>query len=130
MTTPNDAFGKLSTDLNTLLQRTVAEIGNRLVAKTPVLTGEARAGWNASTDTPDLTHDATKRDLSGTSTIADIASYAATLPNGSSLHFISNGTPYIEQLEMGSSEQNPTGMARTTELEIGAIVDEAARGLF
>jgi hypothetical protein len=79
------------------------DLYNRIVDKTPVDTGKAKANWNMSVDSVDTTvTDSTTRKL--------IGSLGGISPNGDSTVWITNHLHYIYELEHGRSGQAPSGM--------------------
>ena len=73
-----------------------------IVKKTPVDTGRARANWNVSAGSPDLsTSEETRESPKSISTIPD--------PQGDESMFISNNLPYITKLEYGGYPNPPKG---------------------
>lgn len=87
----------------------------RLMQKTPVDTGRAKANWNVSRGSPDLTtttHTDERRALrKGQLTVGFFRLSKEDL-------WLANGLPYIERLEYGWSKQAPLGMARLTVSEL------------
>ena len=104
------------------LMRAVAlETVSRVMLRTPVDTGRARANWNVTMDAPDTdTNDDTdwQGKLGGNQGFVGEAEFAG----GRSL-FLSNGQPYIERLEAGYSKQAPAGMVELTMAEMSAFVE-------
>lgn len=86
-----------------------------IVARTPVLTGNARASWQASLYAPDFT-----RATGGTkdSPLAPPTFPLTSAPLGAKV-YISNATPYIMPLEYGWSNKAPQGMVRVTLASLG-----------
>jgi hypothetical protein len=92
------------------------EIFARILDRTPVLTGNAQANWHITMDVPS---DSYWPKL----TQVDYASQFGAL---NVLHnvkqfkmiFIQNNTPYIGDLEYGSSLKSPEGMVRVTVAEM------------
>lgn len=86
--------------------------------------GRARANWNVSLGTPDLsvTFDI---DASGAGTVARGATRIGTDTNGEDAYIV-NSLPYIRPLEYeGHSRQAPAGMVRVTVAEWQTHVDRA-----
>lgn len=109
------------------VQHVVAEVGARLVERTPVDEGTARANWKAELGSYS-TSTTKDKDPSGTSTPAEIAAVAEGVKAGDVV-FVTNSLPYIGQLEHGSSKQAPRGMVSVTAREFQAIAREAAEKL-
>lgn len=91
-----------------LMRETAIRAADNIAAATPVDTGRARANWNLSAGTPDLTT------TEGTSR----QGYDAEQITGTEKElFISNGLPYIEKLNEGSSTQAPANF-----VELGVML--------
>lgn len=106
----------------------------KIVRKTPVDTGRARANWNISVNAPDRTvHDTPLLRAIHGMTTPDPASFAAThsaLNRAAGLEvtpqdeiWISNNLPYIVALEHGHSQQAPAGMVMLSVFEVSAELD-------
>lgn len=108
-----------------VLQGVVKEVGERLVQRTPVEFGEARANWQASINTPAATH-TPDLDPSGQGAIADIGRTAERAKFGDAVYVL-NAAPHIKSLEDGHSKQAPAGMVAVTVAEGRQIVEEVAR---
>lgn len=109
-----------------------------IVKKTPVDTGRARANWNVSVGSPDLS---TTEDTRKTPKLKD----KMPDPNGDESIFISNNLPYITKLEYGGypnppkkgsgktvngySKQAPEGMVGVTLANNEAIFNAALRSV-
>lgn len=109
-----------------------------IVKKTPVDTGRARANWNVSVGSPDLsTTEDTRQTPKSKDTMPD--------PKGDESIFISNNLPYITTLEYGGfpnppnkdggktingfSKQAPEGMVGVTLANNEAIFNAALRSV-
>ena len=109
-----------------------------IVKKTPVDTGRARANWNVSVGSPDLsTTEDTRKTPKSKDKIPD--------PNGDESIFISNNLPYITKLEYGGypnppkkgsgktvngySKQAPEGMVGVTLANNQNIFNAAVRSV-
>ena len=97
------------------------EMQKRIMDKTPVDTGRARANWNASIGDAD---GSTSESTSASATLARANAVVSgfELSEGASF-FVANGLPYIESLEEGSSRQAPNGMAQITVRELKRLAD-------
>ena len=92
-----------------------SEAGNRIIARTPVDTGFARAGWFPTVNgQPGLGQGAVVAEVS-----------FSGLKIGDRLGLASN-VEYIVGLEYGHSAQAPEGMVRVTVMQWQAIVAEVA----
>ena len=109
-----------------------------IVKKTPVDTGRARANWNVSVGSPDLsTTEDTRKTPKSKDKMPD--------PNGDESIFISNNLPYITKLEYGGypnppkkgsgktvngySKQAPEGMVGVTLANNQNIFNAAVRSV-
>lgn len=101
------------------------DAASRMIDRTPVKTGRARANWTVAVGTPwgDV-RDAT--DKSGQSTKSAASSALAAYRCGPTI-WITNNLPYIERLEDGWSRKAPAGMLGVTFIEIEALVSRIAR---
>jgi hypothetical protein len=102
-----------------VIQKITMEAFERVVLKTPVDTGRARANWSPAIGAPTTASSPDKMDKSGGATIA-LAQKAAFDWNCIGSIFLCNNLPYIGALEYGSSRQAPAGMVRVTLGEISA----------
>jgi len=109
-----DKFAQqLGLGIQQVVVRTGLEVFKRVVAKTPVDTGRARASWNFSKDAPDPT-------------VKPPGEYAApatpsapgAIPGEYPVIYISNNLDYILHLEQGRSQQAPGGMVGLTLAEV------------
>ena len=113
----------IDVDLDTVHDRVIHDIHNRVTMRTPVDTGRARASWQITTGAPSTfvpapaTYDST----------AGGAAYQPPPPITPPMSikdtvYITNNIPYIEYLENGTSDQSPTGMVAITLAEIEAEI--------
>ena len=87
------------------------ELGRRIMRRTPVDTGRARANWNASIGSPDAS---TTESTSSMTATARLVSTTAELQLFKGQEFwVTNGLPYIQALEDGHSTQAPRGFMVT-----------------
>lgn len=98
------------------------ELFSRVILKTPVDTGRARANWQVSIG---ATADGTLEleDKSGTATISAATATASGLRAGDVI-FLVNNLPYIQRLEDGYSGQAPAGMVGLSIQEFQQIADQ------
>lgn len=106
------------------LKKLTMEILRKLVLRTPVDTGRARANWNVEFGAPDpsVTEDT---DKTGGSTTAEGVSLLTGAEAGGKI-FITNNLVYIVPLEEGSSKQAPHGMVAVTLREFEGMVETVA----
>ena len=89
----------------------------RIVARTPVATGHARANWQVSLGGPALGVVA-GADPSGADTVAKGLAAINRDRDPFATVWITNNVPYIQTLERGSSEQTPASMVALTVAEL------------
>ena len=104
-------------DLSVVHRKIGLDILTGVVLKTPVDTGRARGGWQASVETFNE-DELGKEDKSGSSTISSGSTAIAKVRLGQTI-YIFNNVSYIVALEKGHSKQAPSGMLSRTLQEIG-----------
>jgi len=132
---------KCGRNADTVVRKTVLDIGKSLVEKTPVgdaeywahpappgyVGGHARANWSHSVGTQVI------KEFDAIDKTGDVsnARIAASVPQNAAgkVHFIQNSVPYIERLEDGHSRQAPNGMVELTRIEFQDFVQNASAGL-
>jgi hypothetical protein len=98
-------------------KKTMIELFNRVIQKSPVDTGRFRANWNCSIGSPDLST-SQAIDPSGSGAISKATSTVVSYTlNGQSV-FLTNNLPYADRLENGWSKQAPNGIVRLSVMEI------------
>jgi len=98
------------------------ELFSRVILKTPVDKGRARANWQVAIGgAPNGTLEL--EDKSGTATISAVTASAAGLRAGDVI-FLVNNLPYIQRLEDGYSGQAPAGMVGLTVQEFQRIAEQ------
>lgn len=109
-------------DVNTFFRKTVFEIYNGIVIKSPVDTGRFKGNWNISSGAVNYTYnDSATSSPYGEPANIDISSAILRL-DISKPAFISNGLPYSGRLETGYSKQAPSGMVDVTVVEYQARI--------
>lgn len=112
-------------DIDTVKRKIAFDVAARLVMRTPVDTGKARANWMVGVGSVNqsTTDD---EDKAGSSTITALAQdiKMANAKDDTSI-FITNSLPYIARLEYGFSQQAPEGMVRLTVAEFSGIAASA-----
>lgn len=125
---------KAQGNASAVIRKIAFDLGARIIMRTPVDTGRARANWVYGIGAPVLTTvDLVDRKGSVNGSGAGQSAAKDALLEGLSTFdasseqsiFIVNSVPYIGRLEYGSSKQAPTGMVRVTVAEFLGIVDEA-----
>jgi|CXWL01.1.fsa_nt_gi hypothetical protein len=110
-----DAFAKqVGIDYTKVVKRVAFDIFGRIVRRTPVDTGRARASWNISIGKPDLTvaPEGQQPVMNEVAAVAKAGAALATLTERGLTEpiWITNNLPYIVKLEEGHSQQAPKGM--------------------
>lgn len=103
-------------------RKVALELFGRVILKTPVDTGRARANWQVTIGT---TANGTVEidDKSGGATMSAATAASAGFNAGDTI-YLTNNLPYILKLEEGSSQQAPAGMVALTVQEFAAIVKQ------
>ena len=113
---------RANTDLDTVVRRATAQLWKAVVTKSPVLSGQFRDNWNASTGAPDTTTRIPAENGHGIREAARGASFAA-----GGVTYLSNGLPYGRRLEYeGWSKKSPNGMVRISVIEFANMVKNVA----
>lgn len=114
--------GRWNLDVNAVMKgfrgsvmRKAEEVTQRVydgvTARSPVFTGQFRASWNISQGVPNLsTIDFGGEKGSPIGLKRQIAKATTEVP----IFYVSNGKPYGQKLENGSSNQAPLGVVRVT----------------
>lgn len=112
---------------NDLVRALGFEALGRIMKKTPVDTGRARANWNVweGAEDPRTNPGATLKDVPSKQTEGQGRISLMDFWNGDKL-YITNGLPYIGPLENGDSTQAPRGMAKLTVAELRPLTDRIA----
>lgn len=95
-----------------ILRAIGAEVGEQLVAATPVDTGYARANWRPSINVPAVVP-ISALDPTGAQTAARIKTVSRLARIGDEV-WIANNAPYIGKLNQGSSPQAPAGFVQSS----------------
>ena len=103
------------------------QLFDRIIRRTPVDTGRARANWNADIDSADLST-TDEQDKSGGSTSAKMQDKTLKAQLGNTL-YLTNNLDYIGELEYGHSlDQAPDGMVRVTAAEFRQVLEGQKNG--
>jgi hypothetical protein len=121
-------------DLEEKARVPVRDLFKKIVMRTPVRRGRARANWNVSEGAPNYTY---TQETSLSRALAEVEK-VMTLP-ADSVIFLANGIPYIRLLEYGGypnppkkitgrtvggfSSQAPAGMVRISVAEFGGTIE-------
>lgn len=99
------------------------QVTEQVITRTPVDTGRARGNWNASIDTADDSVSDSARPGDATN---KARATVGRLEIGNTFT-LTNGLPYIQKLEYGSSAQAANGMVRVTVEEFNQRLAEVVR---
>lgn len=121
---------RVKAELDDKVRTKTVALFTRIINRTPVFTGCARANWNVSIGQPNFSFDRNERSINrALAEVTKVYSY----PSGS-VAYLSNGAPYIRLLEYGGyptprkptgrtvggySSQAPAGMVRVSIAELG-----------
>lgn len=116
---------KANADMKLVIQKISMEAFKRIIYRTPVDTGRARANWGCTIGKPRTGVQVESTDKSGgTTTAAMVATVQGFSGDGST--FMVNNLPYIHELEKGSSTQSPQGMVGVTAAEMAGFLGSKA----
>ena len=105
--------------LNTGLQETAYDAISRMIDRTPVKTGAAKAHWFAR-GSPAESFDKETTDKAGGRTKDRAKRDLKSVRVGDRVYLV-NSAPYFVFLEMGSSQQAPAGVVTITLAEMGLL---------
>lgn len=115
-------------DPSVVVQKVALDLFGRVILRTPVDSGRARANWQTSLGSPQEGEVETVNNIpvgaSGGSAFDEVAQVVSNYQGDESI-FLSNNLPYTEVLENGSSSQAPAGMVKVTLAEYPHIVENA-----
>jgi hypothetical protein len=103
-------------------RKVALELFRRVIYKTPVDTGRARANWQVTIGTP-AAGTIEIDDTNGGATMSKATAASAGFKAGDTI-YLTNNLPYIRRLEEGSSQQAPAGMVALTVQEFAQIVNQ------
>jgi len=119
---------KAKGNMKVVIQKVALDAFCRVILRTPVDTGRARANWGVAIGTAAVTSpNVAYVDKEGTTAIGAAAAKVFDW-NAQGSIFLCNNLPYIGALEYGHSKQAPGGMVRVTMAEFDVIVKSAASG--
>ena len=120
-----EEFEKKATNRIRLFRRAlILKVSSRVVLRTPVDTGRARANWQATLSAP-ASGIVDSEDKTGESALAAVRSESEkTRSDDDRSFFLTNNLPYIEALENGHSQQAPAGMVAITIAEFEGLAEQ------
>ena len=113
---------KINADMSFVVRKILLEAHAKIMMRTPVDTGRARASWGMSKSRPG-TETAAAGVQPPRNNYARVAMSASVDDLAYARWFIYNNLPYIVSLEYGHSKQAPKGMVRLTLAEIEAEIE-------
>lgn len=126
-----DFAKRLDVNVVTVVKKIGFDLFGRIVKRTPVDTGRARASWTIAINQPDrsvadegthpsmITAPEAAAASQATGALTDLKPYEPV--------WISNNLPYIEALEKGHSDQAPAGMVALSIAETDTEIDTILR---
>ena len=119
------AWASLTTSQVRTVRRMIAlKVFRRVILRTPVDTGRARANWQATVGSP-VQGPIDSVDPTGAGSVSTILPAIGAV-QGDEPIFLTNNLPYIERLETGWSQQAPAGMVAITVAEFDGIAEQIA----
>lgn len=116
---------KANVDMRLVVRKLAFESFKRIILRTPVDTGRARANWGVTIGSPRVGFFIEGSDKSGGATMSAAQAAVQQFDCEGSI-FITNNVPYIGPLEYGSSKQAPAGMVRVTVEEMTGFLNKAS----
>jgi len=111
---------KTSEKLDLAVRKIALELFSRIIMRTPVDTGRARANWQVAIGTiPSGTLEL--NDKSGQATINKVQAASMGVVAGDVI-YLTNNLPYAVPLEEGYSKQAPAGMVALTVQDFQSVV--------
>lgn len=117
---------KANADMRLVVQKISMEAFKRVILRTPVDTGRARANWGCTIGKPRTPIQIDSTDKSGSATTAAMVGTVQGF-SGDGSAFLVNNLPYINELEKGSSQKSPQGMVRVTAAEMAGFLGSKAK---
>lgn len=115
---------KHDANMHAVIRKIAFEAFKRVVLRTPVDTGRARANWGVRIGQP-ATFQTEDVDKGGGKTLAAAMEGVNAWSTDGSI-FLTNNLSYISNLESGTSTQSPAGMVRVTLVEMKAWIEANA----
>lgn len=139
----SNAIGNIKENRDKIVRGTLFSLSTKIIKRTPVgnpslwapqslpapdgyVGGSLRGGWQASTNTPELSR-TNRIDKSGGATIGDMANTINSFQIGNRF-YLTNPLPYARRVEFGwSYRQAPQGMVRRTIKEAQTELNRLAK---
>ena len=116
-TVPIDkAIKDLDARREAIVKKIAFDLFRKIIFKTPVQTGRARANWLVSVVAP-RSETVDETDKTGMKTLSEVQGVIAGWESDSDI-YLSNNLPYIYGLERGRSKKAPQGMVKISVAEV------------
>ena len=109
-------ISNLEQQLAMVVKKIAFDLFRKVILKTPVLTGRARANWLVSVAEP-RSETVDETDKTGMKTLSEVQGVIAGWESDSDI-YLSNNLPYIYGLERGRSKKAPRGMVKISIAEV------------
>lgn len=116
---------RANVEMKLVVQKISMEAFKRIILRTPVDTGRARANWGCTIGSPRTPVQLDSTDKPGGPTTAAMMAEVQKF-NGDGRLFMVNNLPYIHELENGSSKKSPQGMVRVSMEEVAGFMGSKA----
>lgn len=111
----------INADFHKLLKKVIFDLFRKIVVKTPVDTGRARASWAVAKHAPgDFVQPKFEASIGKGSATTTAMGNLPQIDDPYAVYFIFNNVPYIVRLENGHSKQAPVGMVQVALAEMEA----------
>ena len=114
-----------------VLRKACIDLYRRIVERTPVDTGRAKAGWSFSTDDGSQDRDVAEKSYAGAELASiinqNVAGFRVDVRDSSVT--IYNNVEYVSHLEYGTSKIAPAGMVSLSLVEFTSFFREELKGL-
>jgi hypothetical protein len=112
-----DFIKQTNADTSLVLRKFMFDLMTRVIYRTPVATGRARAGWTAAGNALGIKIPKPNRRAPGDAAF-DLGEYEEKLTGPKQFIRVANNVDYILPLEYGWSKQAPAGMVRISMAEL------------
>ena len=119
MSTAAEIGAELVEEINRQIRILAVDLDQRIVLKTPVKTGRARANWLVGLGAPRRGTVSSADEKGGATIVKNTQEIQKTKP-GQDI-WLSNNLPYIQNLERGTSKQAPAGMVSESLRELARV---------
>lgn len=123
--TPEQFAAELMSEIEKPFREAVIELFSRVIQRTPVDTGRAKANWQPANGRYIEDRSLNEYDKAGTATIQKVRDVLSKWKLSDGFVSLTNNLNYIVPLEYGFSNKAPTGMVRITAEEWDDIIEEA-----